>query len=56
MEINSKTCKTTREIDERIGKTCLEGYGKTLSEAIREGDFPPCFPQSRGRKTTKKEI
>lgn len=39
MEINSKTCKTTREIDERIGKTYLEGYGKSLSEAVREGDF-----------------
>lgn len=56
MEINSKTRKTTREIDERAGNAYLEGYGKTLSEAIREGDFPPVFRKTEGEKLPRKRF
>lgn len=56
MEINSKTCKTTRQIDERAGKTYLEGYEKTLSEAIQEGDLSLIFCESNKEKQPRKKF
>lgn len=42
------------QIDERAGNAYLEGYGKTLSEAIREGDLHFVFREAEEEKQPPK--